>query len=122
MHLKRHKRMAVWQLAMQLVEQVYQLTALLPEHERFGLISQMRRCAVSVPSNIAEGAARRSDKDFLRFLGIARGSLMELDTQLEICFRLGFLQNNHEAIELIEHVFAKLNALMSSVKQAGNEG
>ncbi|MCP5324711.1 MAG: four helix bundle protein [Oceanospirillaceae bacterium] len=114
--------MAVWQLAMQLVEQVYQLTALLPEHERFGLISQMRRCAVSVPSNIAEGAARRSDKDFLRFLGIARGSLMELDTQLEICFRLGFLQNNHEAIELIEHVFAKLNALMSSVKQAGNEG
>lgn len=121
MHQKRHKRMAVWQLAMQLVEQIYQLTTLLPDQERFGLISQMRRCAVSVPSNIAEGAARRSDKDFLRFLGIARGSLMELDTQLEICFRLGFLQNNHEATELIEHVFAKLNALISSVKQAGNE-
>ncbi len=119
MYVKRHKRMDVWLLAMQLVERIYALTATLPEQERFGLVNQMRRCAVSVPSNIAEGAARHSDKDFLRFLVIARGSLMELDTQMEICCRLNFLQHDNESVELIEHVFAKLNALINSIKQAG---
>ncbi len=120
MYVKRHKRMDVWQLAMQLVERIYALTATLPEQERFGLVNQMRRCAVSVPSNIAEGAARQSDKDFLRFLVIARGSLMELDTQMEICCRLNFLQQDNGSVELIEHVFAKLNALINSIKQAGS--
>ena len=119
MYVKRHKRMDVWLLAMQLVERIYALTATLPEQERFGLVNQMRRCAVSVPSNIAEGAARHSDKDFLRFLVIARGSLMELDTQMEICCRLNFLQHDNGSAELIEHVFAKLNALINSIKQAG---
>ena len=119
MYVKRHKRMDVWLLAMQLVERIYALTATLPEQERFGLVNQMRRCAVSVPSNIAEGAARQSDKDFLRFLVIARGSLMELDTQIEICCRPNFLQHDNGSVELIEHVFAKLNALINSIKQAG---
>jgi len=65
--IKRHRKLSVWQKAIELTEHVYIFTQLLPEDERFGLISQMRRCSVSVPSNIAEGASRHSDKEFLRF-------------------------------------------------------
>ena len=76
---------------MELVTLVYSMTAQFPSEERFGLVSQMRRCAVSIPSNLAEGAARRNDKELTQFLHISMGSSSELDTQLEISRRLGFL-------------------------------
>ena len=115
---KRHKRMDIWLLSMGLVEDIYGLTQSFPHEERFGLVSQMRRCAVSIPSNIAEGAARNSDKDFIRFLVIARGSLMELDTQLIISRRLGYLVLNPALEEKVEHIFAKINALITTLKRS----
>jgi len=86
-----HKQLDTWQQAMQLVKMVYDITATFPREEMFGLTSQMRRAAVSVPSNIAEGAGRRGSKEFAHFLDIARGSLAELDTQIEIAIMLGYV-------------------------------
>lgn len=115
---QRHKRMDIWNLSMSLVEEVYELTQVFPSEEKFGLTSQMRRSAVSIPSNIAEGAARNSDKDFIRFLAIARGSLMELDTQLILSDRLGYIQRTKGLAERIEHIFAKINALITTLKRS----
>ena len=89
-----HKNLEAWKMAMELVTRSYKLTAELPESEKFGLRSQMRRAAVSIPSNIAEGAAGRSNQHFAKYLTNAIGSLIELETQFEICLRLNFL---HEA-------------------------
>ena len=88
---KPHKKLDVWALSMELSRTVYRLTAAFPKDERFGLMSQMRRAAVSIPSNIAEGAARDSDNEFRNFLSSARGSLSELDTQLDLSYDLGFI-------------------------------
>ena len=82
--------MLVWQLAMELAEDVYALTKLFPKEELFGLTAQMRRAAVSVPSNIAEGCGKNSRNELRQFLGNARGSICELQTQLELCSRLQF--------------------------------
>jgi len=78
----------VWRLGLELVEVIYRCTATFPKSETFGLAAQMRRAAVSIPSNIAEGQARKSTKEFLQFISIALGSLAELDTQLELTVRL----------------------------------
>ena len=86
-----YKKLKVWQKAMQLVVQVYKATKNFPKHEQYGLISQLRRSVVSIPSNIAEGHGRNSDKEIVRFLDIARGSIFELDTQLEISRQLSYL-------------------------------
>jgi four helix bundle protein len=91
---KAHKKLRVWQEAMALVKMIYEATSTLPSEEKFGLVSQMRRAAVSVPSNIAEGAARQSKKETIQFYLIARGSLSELDTQLELCENLKLLQSS----------------------------
>ena len=88
---KPHRKLEVWKKSMELVAQVYSFTATFPRDERYGLVSQMRRSAVSIPSNLAEGAARRNDKELVQFLHVAMGSASELDTQLEIGRRLGFL-------------------------------
>ena len=85
-----HEDLDVWKLSMDLVVDIYSLTKKFPSDEKFGLISQLRRAAVSVPSNIAEGAARKSDKENLQFLYIALGSIAEIETQLLISNRLGF--------------------------------
>ncbi len=93
---KAHKKLRVWQEAMTLVKLVYETTAILPPTERYGLISQMRRAAVSVPSNIAEGAARKARKESIWFYTVSRASLSELDTQIELCHILGFFNPSHD--------------------------
>ena len=88
--VKSYRDLDVWRLGMDLAEAVYQCTSSFPKHELFGLTAQMRRAAVSIPSNIAEGRARSSTKELLHFLAIARGSLAELETQFELALRLGY--------------------------------
>lgn len=87
---KPHKKLDVWNLSMEIVEKIYKTTSSFPSHERYGLTSQIRRAAVSVPSNIAEGAARQTPKELINFLHIAQGSLSELDTHLDIAKNLDF--------------------------------
>jgi len=119
--IKRHRKFAVWQKAMELTEHIYVFTQLLPTEEKFGLISQMRRCSVSIPSNIAEGASRHSDKEFLRFLNIAKGSLAELETQLILCSRLYNLDWDYDLTQrMIEEVFALNEALRSRLQRSMN--
>ncbi|MDM7921781.1 MAG: four helix bundle protein, partial [Pyrinomonadaceae bacterium] len=97
--MKPHKNLVAWQKSMDLVVAVYDVTKLLPKEETYGLISQMRRAAVSVPSNIAEGAAGRSPDQFRNFLAIAIGSLNELNTQIELALRVGYLGSEvHDSI------------------------
>ena len=99
-----HKELDVWKKSMDLVVIVYQLTKLFPESEKYGLTSQMRRAAVSIPSNIAEGAARKGDKEFIQFLYIAIGSLSEIETQYLIAIRLSFIDKNEEFENLLVDV------------------
>ena len=99
---KPHKRLVAWQKCMDLVELIYAITDQFPKSEAYGLVSQMRRAAVSGPSNIAEGAADRSRDQFRNFLGMTIGSLNELSTQLEIAFRIGYLnRKDHEAVQCL---------------------
>lgn len=95
MPVKSYRDLKVWQASMILVEQVYHLTQNFPAEEKFGLTSQMRRVAVSVPSNIAEGHAKASTREFLRHLSIALGSLAELETQLFLAERLRYIHQTH---------------------------
>jgi four helix bundle protein len=115
-----HERLDVWRDSMDLVEMIYRLTDAFPQAERFGLTAQLRRAAVSIPSNIAEGAARRSTPEYLRFLSIARGSLSEASTQLQIARRLDYTDVIAEADELIDRIFAKLTALMKTLSNRGD--
>src|SRR4051812_40675889 len=91
-----HKKLDVWKEAVAFASDIYKTTEGFPKHEMYGLTSQMRRAVVSIPSNIAEGAARFSPKEFAQFLGMAGGSLSELDTQIEIASNLGYLTFNQK--------------------------
>ncbi|MDE7097010.1 MAG: four helix bundle protein [Muribaculaceae bacterium] len=95
MNKSDYKELKIWQKGMILVEEVYKLIRILPPEEKFGLCDQMRRCSVSIPSNIAEGHKRNSDKEFLHFLSISKGSLGELETQLLLCQRLGYADERY---------------------------
>lgn len=88
---KTYKDLNVWQEARKLSKDIYSLTSEFPKEEQFGLINQMRRCAISVPSNIAEGCGRNYPKDSIQFFHISRGSLYELETQLYLCFDLNYI-------------------------------
>jgi four helix bundle protein len=114
--MRTHENLRAWQYSMDLVEVIYKETGTYPSEERFGLINQLRRAAVSVPSNIAEGGARGSDAEFIRFLYIARGSLSEVQTQLKIASRLGFAPLNKTTFELIESIFAQIGGLINNLK------
>ena len=92
--MHNYNNLQIWQLAMDLVEEIYKLTASFPIEEKFGMVSQMTRAAVSIPSNIAEGAGRNSDKDFAHFISIAIGSLYELNTQIVLSERLGYIDQS----------------------------
>jgi four helix bundle protein len=92
--IKTHKDLDVWKEAMTLAKEIYRLTANFPKEETYGLVSQIRRAAVSIPSNIAEGAARNSSKEFIQSLYVSLGSLAELETQLLLSRELGFLKND----------------------------
>jgi len=117
---RQHHDLQVWQLGITLVKDIYAVTRLFPESEKFGLCSQMQRAAVSIPSNISEGAARTGDREFLHFLSIARGSLCELETQVMISKELGYIKDNSKLLELTNKLFAMLSALISSI-QARND-
>jgi four helix bundle protein len=115
--MRGYRDLEVWQRAMTLVEEVFGLCARLPDTQRFGIVSQMQRAAVSVPSNIAEGHAKRSGKDYQRHLKIAAGSLAELETQLELCVRLGFVTRDdiRSAWHCSQRVAQMLSRLIRSV-------
>jgi len=117
----RHYGLQVWKDAMRLVREMYRITATFPEDERFGLVSQMRRAAVSIPSNIAEGAARGGRAELVRFLAIARGSLAELDTQLWIARDLGFLDDADPVQSAAQLLHARLNALITANRARAGE-
>jgi four helix bundle protein len=115
--VKSFRDLDVWRLAVELAETVYRVTARFPKAELFGLTSQMRRAAVSIPSNIAEGRARDSTREFLHFLAISRGSLAELDTQLELAIRLDYSDSELDAARFQSEVLGKkLNRLHSSIR------
>jgi len=101
MNTLTHKDLDIWKLGIELVEEVYKTTSAFPKEEIYGLTSQMRRAAVSIPSNISEGAGRSSKKEFIQFLYISLGSLAELETHTMIAGRLGYLRND-QLMELIE--------------------
>ncbi|MGQ0667786.1 MAG: four helix bundle protein [Nitrospiraceae bacterium] len=111
---KPHKKLDAWTTAVDLAHLVYKATARFPANEQFGLINQARRAVVSIPSNIAEGAARHSKKEFVQFLHIAKGSLSELDTQLELAKRLEYLGQTEWTTlnELLERVDKMLSGLI----------
>ena len=119
--MRPHHDLRVWQEAMALVTKVYALTGDFPADERFGLTSQIRRASVSVPSNIAEGAARGGRKEFVHFLTVARGSLSELDTQLRIAVNLKFLAENSPLLTDVERLQAALGALIKSQRDRLHE-
>jgi four helix bundle protein len=97
-----HEKLDIWKLSIGFVTNIYIVTKDFPEDEKYGLVSQMRRSAVSIPSNIAEGAARKSDKEFIQFLYISLGSLTELDTQLIISKNLHYFNSSDLRTELKE--------------------
>ncbi|GGP21377.1 four helix bundle protein [Silvimonas iriomotensis] len=109
---RKHHDLLAWQAAMTLVETVYDFTAALPRDEAFNLTSQMRRAVVSVPSNIAEGAARMTAKEFGHFLCIARGSLSELETQYMLVCRLKMADPSKQLEEGMHEVFGLLGGLL----------
>jgi four helix bundle protein len=101
---------------MTLVESVYRDTASFPKNEMFGLTTQLRRCAISIPSNIAEGAARNSSREWVQFLGIACGSLAELETQIELAIRLGLMKTDVISLKHADRVARLVRALRKSLK------
>jgi four helix bundle protein len=113
--MRSHRDLAVWQEAMALVKDVYSLTAGFPSYELFGLTSQMRRAAVSIPSNIAEGAGRSGKKEFHQFLSVSRGSLSELETQVLISVELGYLKDGSDLLDRMGRLFGLLGGLMHSL-------
>jgi len=114
--IRSHKDLMVWAAAVALVENVYQRTASFPRREIFGLTSQIRRSAVSVASNIAEGSARKTRAEFVHFLHIARGSVAELETQVEIAYRLSFLVRSARLDDEIDKVGRMLTALIRRLR------
>ncbi|WP_421809545.1 four helix bundle protein [Flagellimonas sp.] len=105
--MHRFKDLDIWKLSREFCSDIYEVTGSFPETEKFGISNQLRRAAVSIPSNISEGCSRKSNKDFSRFLEIAMGSMYEVETQLLISNDLGFLSDKR-----LEFLVGKLNAII----------
>ena len=114
--IQNFRDLQIWQLGKEIVLSIYEITKDVPEEEKFGLISQMRRAAVSIPSNIAEGFNRPSNKDYQRFLSVALGSCAELETQIEICFSLGFIDEPSKD-NLIERLVTEQKMIRGLIKK-----
>ncbi len=114
---RAHHDLKVWQESMSLVKMIYEISKKFPAEETYGLNSQIRRAAVSIPSNIAEGAARNGYKEFLQYLNISRGSLSEVETQLLIAKNLGYIENPDHILEQIDKVFGLLGGLINSLRK-----
>ena len=117
-----HRDLMAWQEAMKLAAAVYRETTAFPKHELYGLTSQTRRAAVSIPSNIAEGAGRNSTREWAQYLGVASGSLAELETQLELGVMLKYLPDNPGIIRQARRVGRLLSALRESIKHKAELG
>jgi four helix bundle protein len=117
--VESYRDLIAWQKAMELVESIYKLTARLPDAERYGLVAQLRRAAVSIPSTLAEGHARASTREFVRFLSISRGSLAEVETQILLADRLGFISAEaaHQVLERCDEQGRLLRGLMKALDQ-----
>lgn len=114
--INSHRNLKVWQKAIALVENIYNITQSFPKEEMYGLTSQIRRCAVSVPSNIAEGGARRSTKEFIRFINMSYASLSELETQLYISTRLNFIDDSTNLA--LESQIAELGRMLNGLRNS----
>ncbi|MCL5036603.1 MAG: four helix bundle protein [Chloroflexi bacterium] len=114
----RHKDLEVWKKSINFVVKIYEITGRFPENEKYGIIAQLRRAAVSIPSNIAEGAARKTRAEYIQFLYIARGSINEIDTQIEIVKRLNYINEEKytEVINLLDEISRLVNGLIKSLK------
>jgi four helix bundle protein len=111
-----HSRLQVWQRGMELAEAIYAVTKKFPKEELYGLTMQLRRAAVSIPSNIAEGSQRSSDKDFANFVLIAKGSLAELETQLLLAERLGFASGNEDGLRGLRTQIDTLSRMLHGLR------
>lgn len=122
MVLKSYKDLIVWQKSMELVILVYKFTAEFPKEELYGLVMQMRRCAVSIPSNIAEGWARKNTGEYINSLSVADGSAGELDTQLLLSERLSYGDSGlrRKCLELLSEIQKMLPSLMKSLKNSSS--
>jgi four helix bundle protein len=112
-----HRKLPVWKASIDLIEAFYVVSAKLPREEIFGLQSQMRRAAVSVAANIAEGSARKTTAELIQYLCVANGSLSELDTHLEIATRLGYLETSDSLQSQLDQVQGQLLAVIQSLKR-----
>jgi len=110
---KAHKQLEVWKKSIELVKAVYEVTRDFPPDEKYGLVAQMRRAALSIPSNVAEGAARQTNRDSLQFFIVARGSLSELDTHVEVCKSLVLMKD--ESRLLLEAKMDAVDSLLSGL-------
>ena len=111
-----HYKLEAWRVSRALVKSIYLLTQSFPKEEMFGLTSQMRCAAVSIPSNIAEGAARAGDKEFAQFLNMARGSLSELETQLLIACDLEYISSDDPVFDVVDHVSRLITGLHKTIR------
>ena len=118
--IRSHMDLDVWKLSMDFVDELYNITDNFPDTEKFGLASQLRRAGVSIPSNIAEGAGRFHEKEFIQFLYISRGSLSEVETQLEIARRRGYVKSIDSSINTSIRIRKMINGLIEHLKGRRN--
>ena len=113
-----HKNLTTWEKSLELVKSIYEFCDKIPEKEKYIIIPQLKRAAISVSSNIAEGYARKSKLETKRFLDIARSSLVEIDTQITICIKLGYIKESDilDLSDLLNHTFALISKLIRSIK------